>query len=225
MKSVGLILRSAVLLLCAALLCFAVSCMQTPVQTTASTTTAPKTTAPPVGDDVTDACEMLTQLLESASPGSVRTEIRYESPSVGEPLTAETELTLGDGAWTFAYSYDCLAPIGSGSFKTRKSGEISGTASEIGDALSELYLFGVGASDALLLEIVLTAESFSSAELADGCFTAAIKNDSVTAVFGGDLGHATDVSISVAFSETAISAITISYRLGDADVCAVMSLS
>ncbi len=217
-------MRLAALLLCAVMLCFAVSCMQTPMQTTARTT-ALTTTAPAVSDEVAAVCETLAQLFESISPSRAETEIRYDSPSVGEVLTAETELALGGGEWRFSYSYDRLSPIGSDSFTTRESGELTGTASEIGDALAELYLFGVGASDALLLEIALSVDSFSAAEVEGGCFTATVKNDHVSAVFGGDLGHATDVSLSVIFSETAISSFTITYRLGDADVSAVISLS
>lgn len=219
MKSVRLIWRPLSLLLCAAMLCFAVSCMQTPARTTVQTTTAP-----PVGDGVSEACEVLTQMLGSISPSGASTEIRYDSPSVGRALTAETELTLGDGRWSLAYSYDRLNPIGSESFISRETGEINGTASEVGEALSELYLFGVGASDALLLKIVLSAESFSAAEVESGCLTATVKNDSVAAVLGGDLGDATEVSLSIAFSETEISSIALTYLLGDADVSAEISL-
>ncbi len=193
--------------------------------TVGSITTPPVTTAPPATDRIEEELAALSALLDSFSPSRVLCAVRYTDPAVGQPLTAELALSVSGDAFTLDYEYDRLNPIGSAEMVSREVQSVSGAKSELSSALSGLYLYSVGAEGLLLLSLDLPRDAFSALSLEGGVFSASVRDSAIASVFGSELGGASGLSLSLSYSETAVSSLSLSYSLKGASVSATVTFS
>jgi hypothetical protein len=181
-------------------------------------TTAPDNVTPSSGPGSLSA---LVELIETARPSAVSCEIVYDDPSVGLPLTASTSLSYDGASGSLSYSYDKPNPIGSPSFFSVVSGNVTGDLQALSAALSGaggwVWDATVGVS---LPELGLSTENMAIYSISqDGdtyCLTATPAEGKVGALVGLSLEGTENLTLEIKFSTDTVSLLKMTYTLDSA---------
>ena len=233
-KRVDCMKKLLAFLLAALLISALVGCALLPSESTSSSekrTAAPTTVLSSYdakSDDLVPIRAILQGVLQKLKTAS--TSVSYDDPAVGSKLRASSTLTNDAGTYTYTAKVDRLNPADAERFTTEETvGPITGTLDKIRANYEGVFLWDRIATGLVLATPNLSAENLSDPVIMpgtrDSVLTATVAADQIAAVFGAEFAAAgiADLSLSVTYSETAVTSIALNYTVGDAAVSVTTS--
>ena len=216
-------------LLTALLISALVGCALLPTTTPVSTEqrTAAPTTASASHQAQENELSALCTILQGVLPTlkSASSAVTYDDPAIGAKLRASSTLTNAAGTYTYTAKVDRLNPADGERFTTEETvGPLTGTLDEIRANYEGVFLWDRIATGLVLATPNLSAENLTDAVILQGTrdsvLTATVAADKIAAVFGAEFAAVgiADLSLSVTYSDTAISSIALNYTVGEAAV-------
>jgi hypothetical protein len=182
-------------------------------------TSAPEVPAPPAEPGSLAA---LRVLLDEADPCAVECTVLYTDPAVGVPLQAQTSLSFDGETGTLSYRYEKPNPIGADKFTSEVSGEASGDLATLSAALSGAAAWvwdatvGVSLPDIRPEDAYLATAEITPSGTGTYLLTATPTEGNAGALVGLALADASDLTLQICFSDSAVTRVALSYTLGDA---------
>ena len=191
----------------------------TKAQTTVATTA--EQTAEAKEDDLLEIRTLYQNLF--AALVKSETAVVYDDPAIGTKLRASSTLTKDGETYTYQAKVDRLNPADAERFVSEETLDpVVGTVEEIRADYAGLFLWARVATGLVLSVPAFEQDSVSSPILHEGdgetTLTAGIPDDRQESFFGFALSGVTGMEIAVAYTETAIRSLTISYTQNDVPV-------